>query len=51
MLSQQAISEYQEIYKKHFGKELSFDEAKIEAEKFLRFFKLILKVKEKNYEK
>lgn len=41
MLSQQAISEYMEIYKKSFGEEISTDEATNQGEKLLRLFKLI----------
>lgn len=51
MLSEQAILEYQSIYKKHFGRRLSFNEAKIEAERFLRFFKFLLEIKLKNHDK
>lgn len=41
MLSNKAVKEYQEIYKREFGKELSDSEARIEAENFIRLFRLV----------
>ena len=41
MLSNKAIKEYQEIYKREFGKEVSESEARVGAENFLRLFRLI----------
>lgn len=41
MLSKQAIEEFQEIYLKTYGKEISFSEAEVQAEQFLRLFKLV----------
>ncbi|MCM8787536.1 MAG: hypothetical protein NC935_05725 [Candidatus Omnitrophica bacterium] len=43
MLSEQAILEFQQLYKKKFGEEIVFNKAKEEAIKFLQFFKLIFK--------
>ena len=40
-LSKQAIFEYQAIYKKQFGKEISLEDAQEQATKLLRLFKLI----------
>jgi len=54
MLSQQAVFEFQQIYKKNFGLEISFDEANEKARKFLELFKIVFKplsIPEKNYEK
>lgn len=41
-LSDEAVKEFQEIYKKKCG-EISFEKARIEAEGFLNFFALISK--------
>jgi hypothetical protein len=41
MLSKQAIEEFQDIYLKTYGKEISFSEAEVQAEQFLRLFKLV----------
>ncbi len=43
MLSDKAITDYQAIYKKEFGKEISKEEAQIQAEKFLHLFSKIYK--------
>jgi len=42
MLSKQAIEEFQEIYLKTYGRELSFAEAAEQAHQFLRFFKFVI---------
>ena len=42
-LPDQAVKEFQEIYKEKIGDELSFEQAKIEAESFLNLFDLITK--------
>jgi len=54
MLSKKAkaIEEFREIYKRKFRKEIDFNEAKKQAEKLLRFIKLIyypLEVSGKNF--
>ena len=41
MLSRQAIEEFQAIYLKTYGKEISYSEAEVQAEQFLRLFKLV----------
>lgn len=51
MLSQQAISEYQEIYKKTFEKEIDAVEAASQGEKLLRLFRVICKPVPKNWKK
>ena len=43
MLPDEAVKEFQEIYEKKVGKKMTFDEAKIEAESFIRLFDLITK--------
>jgi hypothetical protein len=43
MLSKQAIEEFQEIYLKTYGKEISFAEAAEQAHQMIRFFKFVLK--------
>ena len=43
MLSKQAIEEFQEIYLKTYGKELSFPEASEQAHQMIRLFKFVLK--------
>ena len=55
----QAVNEFIEIYKRKIGKTLTFDEANIKAEKFLRLMVLItgapkktnLNINLTNYEK
>jgi len=42
MLSKQAIEEFQDIYLKKYGRELSFAEATEQAHQFLRFFKFVI---------
>lgn len=46
-LPDEAVKEFQEIYKIKCGKEISFEEAKIEAENFIRLFDLITKTPKK----
>ena len=41
MLSDKAVKEYQEIYKREFGEELSDSGAREQAESFIRLFRLI----------
>ena len=43
MLSRQAIEKFKEIYFKEYGEALTFEDAAIRAESFLRFFKAIVK--------
>ena len=42
-LPDEAVKEFQGIYKEKNGKELSFEQAKLEAESFLNLFDLITK--------
>lgn len=42
-LPDKAIKEFQEIYKRKCGKEISFEQAKIKAENFINLFDLITK--------
>lgn len=59
ILPTQAVNEFIEIYKRKVGKTLTFDEANIKAEKFLRLMVLITEAPKKtnlninltNYEK
>lgn len=46
-LSSKAIREFQEIYQESIGEELTFEEAKIKAEKLLKLITLITKINEK----
>ena len=43
MLSKQAIEEFQGIYLKTYGRELSFDDAAEQAHQLIRFFKFALR--------
>ncbi len=43
MLPKEAIFEYIDIYKKNHGKDLTFEEASIQAHKLIRFFQIITK--------
>ena len=40
-MSNEAINEYQQIYKKNFGKTVSFEEARKQGERLIRLFQLI----------
>ena len=54
MLSNQAVLEFQRIYKKNFGGDLPENVAREKAIKFLELFKIVFKplpIIEKNYEK
>lgn len=42
MLSKQAIVEFQHLYKKEFGLELSFEEAAEQANNLLQLYKIVL---------
>jgi hypothetical protein len=46
-LPDKAIKEFQNIYKRKCGEELSFEDATVKAEDFIRFFDLITKIPEK----
>ncbi|MCB9802044.1 MAG: hypothetical protein H6774_03055 [Pseudomonadales bacterium] len=49
-LSKEAISEYQKIYQKEFGEQLSFDEALEKASDFMRLMRVLYQpVTEKKY--
>jgi hypothetical protein len=43
MLSQESILEFQRIYKKNFGVEISFDEAREQGAKLIDLFKIVYK--------
>jgi len=43
MLSKQSIFEFQQIYKKNFGVEISFDEAREQGVKLIDLFKIVYK--------
>lgn len=43
MLSKEAILEYQKIYKKQYGKEISYEQALDQGTKLLRLVELIYK--------
>jgi len=54
MISEKAILEFKEIYKKNFGENLPENVAREKAMKFLELFKIVFKpllISEKNYEK
>lgn len=48
-LSDKAIQEYKDIFKKKYGKDLSDAEAKEQGENLLGFFELLFKMAEKEY--
>lgn len=43
MLSKEAVLEYQKIYRKHYGKEISYEQALEQGTKLLQLFGLIYK--------
>lgn len=44
MLSPQAIKEYQEIYKKEFGEEITASEAEEQGTRLLKFFEILIEI-------
>ncbi|MBT4937047.1 hypothetical protein HON22_03945 [Candidatus Peregrinibacteria bacterium] len=40
-LTQEAINEYRQIHKKEFQQEINLEDAEIQAQKVLQFFKVI----------
>lgn len=46
MLSKDAIKEFQEIYTKEYGEEISFEEAQEKGERLVRLYKVIYKPKD-----
>jgi len=40
-LSKEAIEEYKQIYKKHFGEEISDEEARMQGENLIALFRVI----------
>lgn len=52
MLSDEQITKYQMLYKNHFGKEISREEAYEQGTKLIRFIKLIYEpITQRGYEK
>jgi len=51
MLPDKAVKEFQEIYERKVGEKITFEEAKIKAENFLRLMDLITKPNPKQSEK
>ena len=41
-LTKEAIQEYRQLYLAEYGKELSFAEAKDQAQKFMRHFRVVV---------
>ena len=48
MLSKQAIKEYQDIFKKEFGQDLSYIEAEEQGTRLLKFFELLIQIDQKD---
>jgi len=48
MLSKEAVLEYQQIYKKVHGKEITYKQALEEGIKLIRLFEILLRVDNKN---
>jgi hypothetical protein len=40
MLTKQAIEEFQQLYRKHYGRDISFDAAADQAARLLRLYEL-----------
>ncbi|MCJ7805005.1 hypothetical protein MUP35_04735 [Patescibacteria group bacterium] len=54
MLSDKAILEYKEIFKKEFGQDLTDAEAQEQGERLIKFFEILIKIDQKdkqNYDK
>ncbi|MFH1694554.1 MAG: hypothetical protein ABH880_02255 [Patescibacteria group bacterium] len=47
-LSREEIEEFQTIYKKEFGKEISYEEASESAHNLVNFFSLLLDIDRRN---
>ena len=44
MLSSQAIAEYQKIFKKEFGEDISHEEADLQGTRLVKLFQILLQV-------
>lgn len=51
MLSDKAIQEYKEIFKKEYGQDLTDAEAREQGERLLKFFEILIKIDQKNKKK
>lgn len=51
MLSDKAIKEYKEIFKNEFGQDLTDAEAQEQGERLLKFFKILIKIDQRNKKK
>lgn len=47
MLSDKAIQEYKNIFKKEYGQDLTDEEAREQGERLLKFFELLIKIDQK----
>lgn len=48
MLSKQAVEEYQKIFKKEYGQNLTYAEAEEQGNRLLKFFEILIKIDQKN---
>ncbi len=51
MLSKQASEEYQKIFKKEFGQDITIGEAEEQGTRLLRLFEILLKVDQRKKDK
>ena len=50
-LSNKAIQEYKDIFKKEFGQNLTDAEAREQGERLIKFFEILIKVDQRNKQK
>lgn len=48
MLSEQRVEKFRDLYQKHFGREISVEEARERAQKWAHFVSLVCHAAEKN---
>jgi hypothetical protein len=49
MLSKQAIKEYQDIFKKEFGEDISYEEADLQGTRLIRLFQIFIDIDKKEH--
>ena len=51
MLSDKAIQEYKDVFKKEFGQDLTDKEAREQGERLVKFFEILIKIDQKSKQK
>jgi hypothetical protein len=48
MLSDKAVQEFKDIFKKEYGKDLTDSEAREQGERLIKYFELLIKIDQKD---